>query len=820
MSDILNKYLTGTVVPNKHPLIDSSLGVRLALVGEAPGRDEELSGEPFVGKSGRLLTGVIGRLGIVRQSCFIGNICQVRPPNNELEHFSWDGPEIQSGLSQLKTDLDAFQPNICVLLGKYALKAARGGGSISDYRGTLFVSQVDGPFKGRKCIATFHPAFVLREMSNLVMLRLDLKRALSEGKSPNLHLPERRLITPYTFNLSQDAYLTYVIERLTHIKNEKPLVSVDIEGGIGSLSCLSIATSASESFLVPFQGARGDSFWLPQDEAVVWKHLSSVLSDPAIPKVLQNSLYDNFVLSYSYQCPIRGIVDDTMLKHWEAYCELEKSLGFQASIYTREPFYKDERTHPDVQTFWEYCCKDSAVTYEINTALDTELTTPPQRAHYKFNMQMLNPILYMELRGMRYDTDKASLRRQQVSVDLEREQLLLEALVGRPMNVSSPKFRQYLYEELGLPPQRNRSTGALTANYEALLTLARKTNHPVLHHAIKIRHLRTRESMLRIRPDDDGRIRCGYNVVGSETGRLTCYTSPTGSGYNLQTIPEYDRDLFLADEGYYFFQCDLSGADGWTVAAECARLGDNTMLDDLRAGIKIAKVIAAMFLYGPQVSRLSREELKDLTSKIPKTDPIYFGSKCCQHGSNYGMGYVLLSTTIFIQSEGKVQIDSKDAKRLQAFYFLRYPGVQRWHSSTERLLIEQGFTISASGHRRDYLGRRVTTNIQGAKTIDHETLKQALADTPQENTTYATNMAALRLWSDPENRRPNGSLVIEPLHQVHDALCGQFPKDREAWAVDKVKSYFDNPMQIAGQTITIPFEGRYGQAWGSLEHTL
>jgi hypothetical protein len=71
------------------------------------------------------------------------------------------------------------------------------------------------------------------------------------------------------------------------------------------------------------------------------------------------------------------------------------------------------------------------------------------------------------------------------------------------------------------------------------------------------------------------------------------------------------------------------------------------------------------------------------------------------------------------------------------------------------------------------------------------------------------------LWTDPENHRPDGSLVIEPLHVVHDALVGQFPQTHTPWAVAKLRDWFNNPIRIANQTITIPFEGGYGPSWGN-----
>ena len=94
-----------------------------------------------------------------------------------------------------------------------------------------------------------------------------------------------------------------------------------------------------------------------------------------------------------------------------------------------------------------------------------------------------------------------------------------------------------------------------------------------------------------------------------------------------------------------------------------------------------------------------------------------------------------------------------------------------------------------------------------------------MAFEPQANTTYATNLAMYRLWTDSSNRVNNNNnthLRIEPLHQVHDALCGQFKKDDTVWASGKIKSYFDNTLVIAGIPIVIPYEGGYGPSWGNL----
>jgi hypothetical protein len=153
-----------------------------------------------------------------------------------------------------------------------------------------------------------------------------------------------------------------------------------------------------------------------------------------------------------------------------------------------------------------------------------------------------------------------------------------------------------------------------------------------------------------------------------------------------------------------------------------------------------------------------------------------------------------------------VVIQKTDAMILQDLYLLRYPGVKFWQDDCKyRLKNSRGFPeqVDASGHVRKFFGR----------TTDHATYRSWLSHQPQANTTYATNLAILKLWEDPSNRSGN-KLIIEPLHQVHDALCGQWPIWFREQAQAKVKSYFENELRIANTILTIPYDGGYGPSWG------
>ena len=875
-------------LPNQRPTV-ANTPYRIAIIGECPSRDDVLTGKPFQGASGRFLSMWLSRAGIVRDSCFIGNICQHRPSRDDIRLFARDGVEIQDGLKRLSQDLNDFSPNICLLLGRLPLWAALGVDSLGDWRGSVFISTIEGPFKGRKCIASYHPTACLRQYEWAPLLFFDIKKCLAHAKDKNLTLPHREL----RVNLS----VNEIIAELEKVKAAKMVIALDIEGYVDAMSCLSIATSPTYAFIVPFSTKAGSSLHTAEEETRLWRVLASVLEDPTIPKVLQNSLYDRFVLQYSYKLVVRGVVDDTMLRHWELYCELEKNLGFQASIYTDEPFYKSDRKTDDLETFWTYCCKDSVVTHEINGRLSRFLD-PRSDQHYRFNMTLLNPLMYMENRGIRYDVEAAKqcltdvnhhlynlqskldaaaglgfdftssgrvdaartimgfkrnplMPKKEFEQDYDKiisllekesttaeEQGYINSVLGTSMNLKSPMFKEFLYDKLGLPKQykTDPKTGLerLSTDYVSLLQIQKKQPHPAVDVALELSMLRTRAQMLEISADKDGRVRCGYNIVGTETGRLTCYTSPTGSGYNLQTIPSKDkskpeghplrngmRHLFQADPGHYMFQCDLSGADGWTIGAHLAALGDRTMLDDLLARIKPAARICYMLRHGNHsLAGKPRTEIKELLKEVKGDDWDYFVCKQGIWGTCYLLGPDKLGLLIAIGSEGKRWMSRNEVKDFQNAVFTAYR-VKLLHESMKRKLDKEPVIVSSSGHKRRFFGR------------PGETLGQALSHEPQSNTTYATNLAMYRLWTDPENRiTPQSSsshmssmrlsssrtlLRIEPLHQVHDALLGQFKIEDTAWAVGKIKQWFDNPIIIAGQKITIPFEGNYGPSWGQLD---
>ncbi len=126
----------------------------LMFVGEAPGADEDIQGEPFVGRAGQLLTKIIEAIGLKRSDVYIANILKCRPPGNRNP----EPDEVATCEPFLSRQIDIIHPKVIVALGSFAAKALlRSDAPISRIRGHVFDYR-----GGAKLIPTFHPAFLLR----------------------------------------------------------------------------------------------------------------------------------------------------------------------------------------------------------------------------------------------------------------------------------------------------------------------------------------------------------------------------------------------------------------------------------------------------------------------------------------------------------------------------------------------------------------------------------------------------------------------------------------------------------------------------------
>ena len=135
---------------------DGNPEARLMLVGEAPGRDEDLEGRPFVGLSGQLLDRMLAAIGLDRTSVYIANVVPWRPPGNRTP----SPQETQVCLPFIQRQIELCDPEVLVCLGGPSAETLLGQKGITKIRGRWFDYGM-GP-RTIRAMPTFHPAFLLR----------------------------------------------------------------------------------------------------------------------------------------------------------------------------------------------------------------------------------------------------------------------------------------------------------------------------------------------------------------------------------------------------------------------------------------------------------------------------------------------------------------------------------------------------------------------------------------------------------------------------------------------------------------------------------
>ena len=139
----------------------------LMFVGEAPGADEDIQGEPFVGRAGQLLTKIIEAIGLRREDVYIANVIKCRPPGNRNP----EPDEVEQCEPFLFRQIDTVKPKVIVALGKFAAQCLlRTNDPITRIRGREF------KYRDAILIPTYHPAYLLRTPSAKREVWEDMKR--------------------------------------------------------------------------------------------------------------------------------------------------------------------------------------------------------------------------------------------------------------------------------------------------------------------------------------------------------------------------------------------------------------------------------------------------------------------------------------------------------------------------------------------------------------------------------------------------------------------------------------------------------------------
>jgi uracil-DNA glycosylase family 4 len=733
------------------------------IVGEAPGEHEEREGQPFVGYSGQELNRMLQEAGIMRSACFITNVARTRPAGNDIGQFiamrkaditakhvqvrdKWIINHLRDDIEILKREIELCRPHLIIAFGNVALWALTGHWGIMSWRGSILQADVSLSLDYRpKVIPTYHPAAVLRQWSWRPIVVHDLRRAAEQSKSSELIRREYRFIVRPDFKTACDH-----LELLWRLVQARPTrLAIDIETRAGHIACVGIAWSRSEALCLPLMCVeRAEGYWDSEEETALMFLLQRVLTHQNCLGIGQNFSYDAQYFHRHLRF-VPNLVRDTMLAQHSCFSNMQKGLDFLSSMYCEDHTYwkgegKDWEPGIREEQLWEYNCKDAVITYEVDEAQQRTVDEMGLREVHDFQQSLFYPVLQTMNRGLKVDIKKrgefAMLLMDEIA---KREQWLID-VIGYPLNPKSPKqMQEFFYGEMGQRAVINRKTGSPSCDDEALRKVADREPllRPIVNRITELRSLGVFLSTFVNAPlDRDSRMRCSFNIAGTETYRFSSSQNAFGSGMNLQNIPKGSeeeglslpnvRKLFIPDPGMTFFDIDLSSADLRIVVWES---DETDMKEMLAAGLDPYTEIAKEFYADPSIT---------------KKDPRRQTFKSFAHGTNY------LGTPKGLAE--RLGLNVHEAEKTQKWYFGRFPRIKAWQDDLKDQVFKRHMVQNVFGYRQYFFDR-----------IEGTIFNQAAAWIPQSTVACIINRAYVRLYQNHQD--------VQVLLQVHDSLAGQFP---------------------------------------------
>lgn len=239
------------------------------------------------------------------------------------------GPELHA----LYTTIRRIQPNIIVACGELALLAVTHQTKLKFARGRVTTSIAS--CGTTKVLPVLHPRAVLAEIKQEPILIMDLMKAKRQAAFPEVVRPQRYLHLRPTIEDLESFWQEYI--------EPSDGLSIDIETKNPLITCVGVSPSPDRCLIIPFFDGEKTSgnYWVtPREEKIAWQFVRRCLNTPGKRVFGQNFQYDTQYLWRYMGIPCSSWTDDTMLMHHAIQIEMDKGLGFLASIYSEELAWK------------------------------------------------------------------------------------------------------------------------------------------------------------------------------------------------------------------------------------------------------------------------------------------------------------------------------------------------------------------------------------------------------------------------------------------------------------------------------------------------
>ena len=792
------------------------IGAKLMLLGECPTPKDTYTGKAFT--DSRELNQLLPDTGIKKDNCWLTTVSKYEvPPNTGKKRIPFAvraknaGIDVEQQLMELQEEINGVKPNCILAIGSTALWALSGKTKIGNYRGSIMHGM------GCKFVPSFNPAHLSWQASdvefkgywNRQIMIFDFKRAHAQSKFPDYILPSRTLEICHN-----SAQLAEFRRRYDHLSK----MAVDIEAnGTCIPVCIGLAFTKNHGMTIPLWNTDGICNIPTSDLIQCWIILAEMLYEKEI--IGQNFNYDRDKIR-RLGFIIRKLVSDTMLKAHAINPELLKGLAFNTSLFTEEPFYKDEGMYQgSIQDLLTGCARDACVTKEVDENMDADLDELGMRPFYE-NFLMKLPELYwsIENQGFRVDhTERDRLLKKYIEWD-EKCRYELFKLTGTDINVNSPKqVGILLFDNLRLPRKEGTGEEEITALLNSPTAVKAPEHRRICELILEDRRVRKSISTyLMALPDYDGRMRTTYfpclDTGRTATGQQDPPIRPSVEvidengkkknkviGIAFQTMTKHGdigadiRGMYVPDDYHIevvngrevkveeeeiFVQADSSQAEARVVAL----LADDETTLEMYDTHDIHALTASWFFGGSE---------SDYSKKVLGYEhPIRFAGKTLRHAGHLGAGKRRASIELNTQARKykiSISITEQVAERALQIFHSKSPRIQHVFQTQVVECLKKNRQLIAP------LPYGIDSPMGGKRTFferwGEELFRQAFSYLPQRAISDNTKAAGLRIRA----RIPTIKIVMES----HDALLFTIPKSKIAEYIPIIRKEMERPIDFS-----------------------
>lgn len=766
---------------------------KIMLVGEAPGGNEERTGEVFSGRAGQLLDLKLRAAGLDPAGIYVTNVVKCRPPDNRTpERVEW-----KACRQYLEQELRTVQPSHLLILGNVALQSVTGKSGITKKRGVKLDTK--DPLLARTTVmATVHPAYVLRNPGQDPVFSDDIRRFARSirGDFQVVEVRKRYVTTAEGLRALRRSILALPSGTALAYDVENRYRPWDKDW---SIQMLGVSWDGHNSYVVPLHHPQSpfEKSWLK-----VLKYLKPALEREDLKLIAQNGKHDNVQLAGA-SIFVRHKFDIMLAAHLLDE-NRPKNLGFLSQSVLGADEYKgmvelkpEKILQTDLRQMALYNGNDVGYTHQLYPKIKGELLQHPRltRLMSKLMMPASHVIQEVEYHGIWVDQERLFDRMAILQGAIKDKLAALTDQMPKSMRAefnhrSTQQVARFMYGSkkkggLGLEPTLFTKTGNPSTNEDSLIGYI---EHPEVQALFAIRTLELKWMRTYLLPwstklDARSRLHTTYKLYNTVTGRVAG---------DLQQVPRdsFIRSILGAPPGWRWVDADFSQVE-LRIAAHVAN--ERAMKRAYQLGQDL-HMVTAQAMTGKPVSEIGKEERK-------KAKPVNFGflygmypTKFQQYAiKNYGVAFSLAECELFRQT-----------------YFETFPDLVKWHERQKRIVRERQYVTSPLGRVR-----HLPDVLSSDRGVQMEAERQAINSPVQGCASDIMLYAMVKLH---EELDPKEAYMVMTLH---DGIGFNVREDRVEYYKPIIKEVMENlPLKKAfGLELSVPLEVEIesGQYWHGIE---